>query len=635
MRVFRNTTFWIALACCGTSLISAVAAEQKTWQVAVLKDVMVPMRDGVELATDIYLPASESGQPAAQKFPVVLQRTPYNKEPNFYKGAATFFARHGYVSVIQDCRGRFNSNGVFHPLVDEPEDGYDTIEWLARHPNSNGKVGTYGVSYMAWVQFQAATQRPPSLVTMIPMEGPINGYHYSQRYGGALHLGLLQWILAVATSSQEARKDPAIAEAINPMRTGQGFLDWAARIPWRRGQTPLSLAPQYEDSAFKLYFENYDYNDFWKQPGLGMDEYFESYPEIPILWVVGWFDWYPKTISDGYQKMVKMGRENQYLLIGPWTHNNFDTIQGDVSFGNKGEGVDTYDDFFQMELEWFNKWMKDDESVDLGARAKIFVMGGGDGARLPDGRLNHGGEWHDTDAWPPRGAESRKFFLHSDGSLSGEPPRQSGSSTTYTYDPKNTVSSNGRCIIAYGPALETGFKGMGPRDQIELETLPGHGVPGMPITSRPDVVVFQTPPLKEDVRITGDARVVLWVSSDAPDTDFYVKLVDVYPSTADYPNGYGFPASEGILRARYRDSFEDPTLMEPGQVYRLEIPLEPLANLFKANHRIQIYITSSNFPNFDINRNTGDPDDRRWRVANNTIHHDSGRASFLELSVYP
>ncbi len=176
---------------------------------------------------------------------------------------------------------------------------------------------------------------------------------------------------------------------------------------------------------------------------------------------------------------------------------------------------------------------------------------------------------------------------------------------------------------------------MGPRDRIELETLPGHGVPGMPITSRPDVVVFQTPPLKEDVRITGDAKVVLWVSSDAPDTDFYVKLVDVYPSSPDYPKGYGFPASEGILRARYRNSFEEPVLMEPGQVYRIEIPLEPLANLFKANHRIQIYITSSNFPNFDINRNTGDPEDRRWRVADNAIHHDSGRASYLELSVYP
>ena len=619
--------------CFVSSAIPQGAETRKTWDVSVLKNVMIPMRDGVKLATDIYLP-SENGQPSDQKFPVVMQRTPYDKEGKFFKEASEFFVKNGYVAVIQDCRGRFQSEGVFFPFIDDPEDGYDTVEWMAKHPSSNGKVGTYGVSYMAWVQFHLAALNPPSLVTMIPMEGPINAYHYSMRSGGALHLGLLQWIVAVAASSQEAKDKPFIAEPIMTMRTGQNFLDWASRIPWRRGQTPLGLTPQYEDAAFKLYFDNNEYTDFWRQPGLGMDEYFEDYPKMPILWVVGWYDWYPRTISDGYQKMVKLGRENQYLLIGPWTHNNFDPSQGDLNFGNKGDGIDTYDKFRQLELKWFDRWMKGDESVDLGEPIKLFVMGGGDARKAPDGRLNHGGEWHYTDRWPPEGVRSTKFFLHADGSLSDEAPTASGSSTTYTYDPNDTVSSNGRCIISYGPALKLGFRGMGPRDQIELESLPGHGIPGMPISSRPDVLVFQTGPLTEDVRIAGNVKAVLWVSSDAPDTDFYVKLVDLYPASADYPAGYGVPVSEGILRARYRESFEKPVLMEEGKKYRLEFPLQPAANVFKANHRIQIQIASSNFPNFDINRNTGDPHDRGWRIANNSVIHQSGNASFVELPLY-
>ena len=176
---------------------------------------------------------------------------------------------------------------------------------------------------------------------------------------------------------------------------------------------------------------------------------------------------------------------------------------------------------------------------------------------------------------------------------------------------------------------------MGPRDQIELETLPGHGIPGMPIASRPDVLVFQTQPLSEKVRIAGNVKVILWASSDSPDTDFFVKLIDLYPPSPDYPTGYAFPVSEGILRARYREGWETSKLMEPGKIYRIEIPLEPSANLFAVNHRIRVDICSSNFPNFDINRNTGDPNDRRWRIAENTIYHEMNHASCIVLPTHP
>ena len=606
-------------------------SRKKTWDVIIEWDVTVPMRDSVNLVADLYFPAAD-GRPLEGKLPAVLQRTPYKKES--YENMGSFFAKHGYLSVVQDCRGRFKSGGDFFPFRDEPQDGYDTVVWLANHPSCNGKVGMYGCSHMAWVQFHAATQNPPGLATIIPYEGPINAYHYSMRAGGALHLGLLKWILETAATSQEAQQNPAIAEAVRTMSSGQNFLNWASRIPWKRGQTPLSIASKYEDAAFQLYFENYDYTDFWRQPGFAMDEYFECFPEIPILWVVGWYDWYPRTIIDGYQKMVKMQRENQYLLVGPWTHNNFNSLCGDVNFGTGGS-IHNYDDFLNLELAWFDRWLKDDQNADIGTPVKVFTMGGGDERRDNNGKLKHSGKWHYGDIWPPKGIQLTPFYLHPAGALAQEKPSQESACTTYTYDPRNTVSSNGRCIIPYGPAAEGGFSGMGPRDQIDLETLPGHGIPGMPIASRPDVLVFQTQPLSEKARIAGNIKVILWVSSNAPDTDFFVKLIDLYPPSSDYPTSYAFPVSEGILRARYREGWETSKPMEPGKIYQIEIPLEPSANLFAVNHRIRVDICSSNFPNFDINRNTGDPNDKRWRIAENSVYHEMNHTSCIVLPIHP
>lgn len=328
--------------------------DEQTRDVIVARDVMVPMRDGVRLATDLYFPGTVARQ-RGETFPAVLSRTPYNKTGG--ADAASFFARRGYMAAVQDCRGRYGSEGVFFPFVDDPEDGYDTIEWIADHPSCGGKVGMYGCSYDAWVQFHAATQNPPSLATMIPFEGPINAYHYSMREGGALHLGLLNWAVRMSTTSQEARANPAIAEAIRPMSgDGPQFLEWASRIPWRRGQTPLAVVPQYEDAVFRLYFENNDYTEFWRQPGLAMDEYFDAFPDMPMLWMVGWFDWYPRTIIDGFRKMVSIGRRNQHLLVGPWTHGNCEPSCGDVHFGPEGN-LHFHEDFLQLYLQWFNRWL--------------------------------------------------------------------------------------------------------------------------------------------------------------------------------------------------------------------------------------------------------------------------------------
>ncbi len=212
-----------------TGTRSAESAQEGKYQVGVQRNVQVRMRDGVHLATDVYYPM-ENGRPLKEQLPAVLMRTPYNKE-SWGVAYTRFFAEHGYLSVAQDCRGRFQSGGEFFPFVDDPEDGYDTIEWLARHPMCNGKVGMHGVSYMGWVQFQAAAQNPPSLVTMIPHDAPTNAYHYSMRSGGALHLGLLQWILSVAKNGNEARRNPAAAKAVGEMASGRTFLQWCERIP--------------------------------------------------------------------------------------------------------------------------------------------------------------------------------------------------------------------------------------------------------------------------------------------------------------------------------------------------------------------------------------------------------------------
>lgn len=603
---------------------------QPAYQVQIERNVPVRMRDGIILATDLYIPLKD-GQPLKDKVPAVLQRTPYDKLP--LEKVASFFASHGYLSVVQDCRGRFLSGGTFFPFVNEPKDGYDTIDWLAKHPLCNGKVGMFGCSYLGWVQLQAATQRPPALKTMVPFQGPNNGYHYSMHTGGAVHLGLLQWCLRMTTTSKEARDNPAIARAVQPMFTGDNFLRWASRTPWKRGQTPLSTLPDYEDGTFQLFFENNDYNAFWQQPGLGMDEYFESFPDIPILWVGGWYDWYPRSISDGYQKMVSLKRPNQHLLMGPWTHNNFEPACGDVHFGFGDGNVRSHDDYWHLELQWFNRWLKEDPTAKIGKPIQVFVMGGGDGKRNEE-RLNHGGQWHHGESWPPRGVQTTAFFLQSGGGLSRDKPSRSDASTAYTYDPRNTVSSTTRCFVPFGPPRPTD-RAIGPRDQIELETLPGHGSPGMPLASRPDVLVFQTEPLARTIVVAGNIKVVLYISSDAPDTDFFVKLIDVHPPSLDFPAGFALPITDGVIRARYRESFTTPSLLKPGQVYRLEFPLEPSANRFQAGHRLRVDVCSSNFPGYDINRNTGDPNDRRWRIAENTVWHSAKHASAVLLPIAP
>jgi len=444
---------------------------------------------------------------------------------------------------------------------------------------------------------------------------------------------MLQYQVYMVSTSQEAARDPKIARAIRAMSEGEEFLRWAVATPWRRGQTPLALAPQYEDAAFKYYFDNVDYNDFWRAPGLAMDEQLSKFPDVPTLSTVGWYEGYARSIVDSYQMFVKAKRGPHFLLVGPWTHNNTRPSCGDANFGAIASEIPGVGSYLELHHQWYNRHLRGDKTANVGAPVKIFIMGGGDGRRGEGGRINHGGAWHTGNTWPPKGSRPVRFYLHEGGGLAREKPQAAGASSSYTYDPHNTVSSDFRCQVDYGPARGRGSEGMGPRDQIQLRTLPGHGTPGLPISARTDVLVFQTDPLSRDVTIAGNHTARLFISSDAPDTDFYVKVIDVYPASADYPAGYAFPLTDGILRARYRESFSKPKLLESGKVYELVFPIQPTANRFKAGHRIRVDVTSSCFPSFDPNRNTGRPHDRTWRIANNTVHHDAVRASSVELGV--
>jgi uncharacterized protein len=638
--------------------------------VLIAPDIRVPMRDGVRLATDLYLPARE-GQALPGPWPALLVRTPYDK--GGVAGDAAFYARHGYLVAVQDCRGRYKSEGRFFPFVDEPQDGCDTVGWLAAHAACDGHVGTWGSSHLAWVQFHMATQAPPALKTMIPRYGPTNAFHQSMREGGALHLWWLGWMIFLARQGSHAvQATPHLARALQ----AEPLLPWLAGLPWQRGQSPLRHVPDYEEALFQLMEED-RYSDFWRQPGLAMDEQFERFPEIPILWIGGWYDYYPQAISDSFARFVALGRKDQYLLMGPWDHSGCASGCGDVWFGPPA-AVTLRD----LQLRWFDHWLKDEGELPFREPVRVFVMGEGrdktgrrgDGAtgrqtwdkagdgdlrqgqKTAEGHLCHGGAWRDATAWPPSEGAPQRYYLQPGGGLAMEPPgggdteadslsrpvapspRRSVSSlaTSYTYDPRDPVPSLGWCYVsdaASGYAVPPG-----PRDLIQPAPLLGRGQAGAPLGARRDVLVFQSAPLAEELRVIGPIEARLWIASDAPDTDFTARLSDVYPPSEEYPAGYALPVGEGILRARFRESMRDPIPLLPGQPTEIRITVSPTANCFRAGHRLRLDVSSSNFPRFEPNRNTWTPDgdgpaDRRARLAENRVYHDADHPSHVTVWV--
>ncbi len=588
---FRQPALLLLLALFVSPLFAA-----ERFAVKIERDVSVKMRDGVTLRADIYRPDAEG------KFPVLLQRTPYNKSGwsmNFaYQAAAR-----GYVVVIQDVRGRYTSEGDWYPFLHEAEDGYDTVEWVASLPYSDGRVGMFGGSYVGATQMLAATAHPPHLAGICPVVTASN-YHENWTYqGGAFE----QWFdeswasgLAQDTLNRSVQKatNARIGEDVLPLTTYPLF---NLSAPGAVNASTPSLAPYFLD-----WLAHPAYDDYWRRINLE-----DHYPDIrvPALHIAAWYDIFLGGSLRNYiglkaHAATEEARKGQRLLVVIGGHAGDGRKIGDVDFGPEAAKYDEYD----VTLRWYDFLFKGVQNEFVtGKPVTIFVMG-------PN-------QWRQEDDWPLARAKTTRYFLHSqgaakssrgDGSLSNSAPAFEPADK-FTYDPAKPVPTTGGPLCCDSVHLAPG-----PKDQRTLE-------------ERDDVLIYSTPPLEHDLEVTGPVRLEFFASSSAVDTDFTAKLVDVFP------DGSAMNIAEGILRAKYRDSRETSTLLVPGKVYSLAIDLWATSNVFRAGHRIRLEVSSSNFPRFDRNLNTSESaaTSAKWTNANNTILHDAAHPSALLLPVVP
>lgn len=612
-------------------LLATIAAAQP-FEVISAKGVKVPVRDGVTLVTDIYYPG-RNGAVASGKFPVIMERTPYGAHTA--ERWAPYFVQRGYIAIGQNVRGRYGSGGRWAPLVDDVNDGYDMAQWLGRQPWFSGKFGTVGTSYPGGTQHALALSNPPHLAAMVPVDSMSNPGMYGLRHHGAFELRFFNWVFCFGNSPSGEYSPGGLAHypgenaatnaVLANLRTQ--VVDYVKALPLRPGTSALRLAPDYENWLMDV-MSHGDYDDYWKQSGIDVVSNTGKYKDVPVYHVSGWYDsWGLQVANLNYLSLKKTKKSPQRLIMGPWTHGGQTaSFAGEAEFGPAAAL-----DFNAFRLRWFDKWLKDaNNGVDRDAPVKVFVMGGGDAHKTPQGRVYVGGAWRDEQEWPLARTSYTPYYVHADGTLS---PNKPGASvpTKYLFDPMNPVPTIGGNVSSEGPLMPRGAADQ--RCRKELWTCKDT----LPLSARNDVLVFQTPPLDREVEVTGRLVVNLWVSSNAPDTDFTAKLVDVYPPSKDFPQGIDLSVADGIVRARYRDSWEKATRMQPGKIYEVSLEMYPTSLRFGKGHRIRLDISSSNFPRFDVNPNTGEPlnKNRRWAIAENAIYHDAGHASHIVLPVIP
>jgi len=574
---------------------SCFAADQ--YAVAYERNVKIAMRDGIILRADIYRPKAEG------KFPVLLQRTPYNKDNEVDFGLKG--ASRGYVVIVEDVRGRYASEGDWYVFKNEPKDGYDTIEWVAALPYSNGKVGMFGGSYVGATQMLAAIAHPPHLAGICPIVTASN-YHENWSYqGGAFE----QWFDQSWTSGlSQNTYERAVAKDTNAL-LGMWTLPLTSYPLYNQDKnadptSTAAVAPYFLD-----WLAHPSYDDYWK--ALSIEEHFGDI-KVPALHVAAWYDLFLGGSLRNYDGIRDHGgsdeaHKGQQLVVTVGGHAGSGRKIGDVDFG---PDLDRDED--DITLRWYDYLFKGEKNeFASGKPVKIFVMG-----------VN---QWRDEDDWPLARARQTKYYLHSSGKanslrgngvLSGSAPAKEAADQ-YVYDPGNPAPTVGGPLCCDSEHLAAG-----PRDQRSVE-------------AREDVLVYSTPPISEDMEVTGPVTLELFAKSSAVDTDFTGKLVDVWP------NGFAQNLTEGILRVRYRDSRETPALMNPGQIYKLTIDMWATSNVFKKGHVLRLEISSSNFPRFDRNLNTGarrylkgsDGKSELFVNATNTVLHDAEHQSVLIVPV--
>jgi putative CocE/NonD family hydrolase len=603
-------------------------AAEALYEVARQHNVMVPMRDGVRLAADVYLPVKDEKEaPRGERWPTILMRSPYGKG-SAEKGHsdAHYFARHGYAVVFQDTRGRYDSEGTWHMLLDDGPDGFDTAEWISQQPWSNGKIGTIGTSYVGGTQHALAMTRSPHLTTVIPVDAMSNLGYASMRNGGAFELRFWNWIMLNAGRGSRYERDPGTRAVLREMADQR--IQYLLNLPLRPGTTPLKLAPEYEQWLVEALGHGIN-DDFWRQNNIV--DYPQQYKDVPAYLVGGWYDSWASNTTANFVALTKTIRGPVYLIMGPWIHGQQgQSSHGHVSFGPAAAIPDP----LAWRREWYDHWLKGiDNSVGKAepfrTKVRIFVMGSGDGSKNEKGMLVHGGYWRDEQEWPLARARAINYYLWPNGGLRDRQPPADAGATSLQFDPRHPVPTIGGNISS-----NDGIMLQGAWDQRGGPHI-WNGQEPLPLSARNDILVFQTEPLPADLEVTGELAVRLWVSSSAVDTDFTAKLVDVYPPSSSWPGGFDLNIGDGIQRMRFRDSLQKESLIEPGKIYPITIKLYPTSNIFKRGHRIRVDVSSSNFPRFDVNPNTGEPlnQHRRRVVAVNTVHHDADHPSHIVLPV--
>jgi uncharacterized protein len=609
-----------------------------SYGIVVSKDVMVTMRDGIRLATDLHRPGRD-GELVEGRFPTIVCITPYDKTERRYTEIADFFVPHGYAVVLQDMRDRHRSEGTkeyFHSATPHTgRDGYDTIEWIAAQPWSDGRTGMVGSSYAAITQIRTALEAPPHLTAIWPDVVPTNVYHHQTREGGAMQLHMFWALYIHAADAQEVQGHPDKQEDVwNDLRNLRRlFWEW----PWHKGELALRHVPAL-DEALEHYVSRGAYDEWWAKKENDYTRFWPDHGDIPATMTTGWYDGFPHADTEYFAAMAAQNTAPQRLIVGPWSHVGMRgdvTWTLDVDFGPDSRwGPKRY---FEEQLRYFDAYLKDEGPLD-DPPVRIFVMGGGAGRKTDEGKLDHGGRWRDEQEWPLARAQDKVYWLARGALTESETVAEP---RTFTYDPADPVPTIGGnyCAVGEFPAQGEGMEPMwmrllnpalllrnimtpGPADQKESAAFFTAREPYLRLSERPDVLVYQTEPLAEPLEVTGRAVVHLRVSSSAIDTDFTAKLIDVYPPNEDYPEGYDMLINDSIIRCRYRNGFEQEELMEPGTEYDVQILLPPTSNLFAAGHRIRIDVSSSNFPRLERNPNTGEPIGRHTHevVAENAVH---------------